>query len=139
MPPKDKSLLRTVFSQSGISIVLGILISHAAPATEATAERQKHAEPSLMAHAHALVGERRYDEARSVLEQLISDMPPNWAPRTETSESVTGAYWELAEFACAVALAKREKDERGIDWVKPSYRNGIIDKDTYQDVPRPTR
>ena len=113
--------MKTALSRSVISIVLIVLTIPTSDATGATAERQEVAEPSPTAQAQTLMLEHRYDDARALLEQLVTGMPPDWTPVTETSESVTGAYWELAEFVCAVALAKREKDERGIVWMKPSY------------------
>ena len=66
------------------------------------------------------ISNKRWPEARNLIEKALALMPPDWHPLTETDDWVSGAFWDSAEFS---AYSKRfgPPQDKSIMWISPSY------------------
>jgi len=72
--------------------------------------------------AQRLIQERRFEEARTYLEALVSRMPAGWKPVARSGGQVLFAYWDMEHFqACAAKDAEKNIRRNEILWVQPSY------------------
>jgi tetratricopeptide (TPR) repeat protein len=67
-----------------------------------------------------LIGERRLDEAKALLEQALAEKPADWRPMQSDGEDESCYFWDMAEFLAYCALARPEGKGRVV-WVHGSY------------------
>ena len=68
----------------------------------------------------AALGQNRMRDARELIEQALSSMPPHWKPLEEDDEQVRGAFWDQDEFLAYVGR-HRSDNEKSIFWTTISF------------------
>ncbi|MBM3749503.1 MAG: tetratricopeptide repeat protein [Acidobacteria bacterium] len=71
------------------------------------------------ATASTLIGEKRLDEAKALLEQALAEKPADWRPVLADEDEEVVYCWDMQEFlACC---AESRKDDGRVVWVHGSY------------------
>ena len=68
----------------------------------------------------AALSQNRMRDARELIEQALSSMPPHWKPLEEDDEQVRGAFWDQDEFLAYVGR-HRSDNEKSIFWTTISF------------------
>jgi len=68
----------------------------------------------------AALGQNRMRDARELIEQALSSMPPHWKPLEEDDKQVRGAFWDQDEFLAYVGR-HRSDNEKSIFWTTISF------------------
>ena len=64
--------------------------------------------------------QNRMRDARELIEQALSSMPPHWRPLEEDDKEVRGAFWDQDEFLAYVGR-HRSDNEKSIFWTTVSF------------------
>ena len=70
--------------------------------------------------AQTLINAKRFDEAVSLLQKSIKNMPAGWKPSIESDESLEIFFWNKSEFLSFVDY-NRAKLNKSVFWRFPSY------------------
>jgi tetratricopeptide (TPR) repeat protein len=62
----------------------------------------------------------RMEDARELIEQALSSMPPHWKPLEEDDKAIRGAFWDQDEFVAYVG-SHRSDNEKSIFWTTVSF------------------
>ena len=68
----------------------------------------------------AALSQNRMRDARELIEQALSSMPPHWRPLEEDDKEVRGAFWDQDEFLAYVGR-HRSDNEKSIFWTTVSF------------------
>jgi len=68
--------------------------------------------------ADQVIAERRWSEARELLENALADMPPKWKAAQEDGDFLKIAFWDESEF---FAYVQHGQAEKSIKWIAGSY------------------
>ena len=68
----------------------------------------------------AALSQNRMRDARELIEQALSSMPPHWKPVEEDDKQVRGAFWDQDEFLAYVGR-HRSDNEKSIFWTTISF------------------
>lgn len=67
----------------------------------------------------AAMNERRWSDARELIEKTIASMPADWRPIREDDRFIRGTFWDRDEF---LAFVKRKSESgKSILWSSPSF------------------
>jgi len=72
------------------------------------------------ATASTLIGEKRLDEAKALLEQALAERPADWRRTRTEEEDETCYFWDMEEFLAYCAETRPEGKGR-VMWVHGSY------------------
>lgn len=61
-----------------------------------------------------------FGDAENILKELVSKIPSNWKPISESSEEITGSFWDEDEFRGYIAYFKGTL-KKSVKWGGPSY------------------
>jgi tetratricopeptide (TPR) repeat protein len=70
--------------------------------------------------ASTLIGEKRLDEAKALLEQALAERPADWRPVRTDGEDESCYFWDMEEFLAYCAGTRPEGKGRVV-WVHGSY------------------
>jgi tetratricopeptide (TPR) repeat protein len=65
------------------------------------------------------IADRRWSEARTLLQDALASMPPDWKPIQEDEADVTCTFWDMDEFFAYTE--SHPAATKSIFWVPPSY------------------
>ena len=68
--------------------------------------------------AEALIAKQRFEEAETVLQDALREMPGGWKPVQADGESVQVAFWDEEEFS---EYVQHEPSSASVSWLRPSY------------------
>ena len=68
----------------------------------------------------AALSQNRMKDARELIEQALSSMPPHWKPLEEDDREIRGAFWDQSEFFAYVG-SHRSDNEKSIFWTTVSH------------------
>ena len=68
----------------------------------------------------AALSQNRMRDARELIEQALSSMPPHWKPLEDDDKQVRGAFWDQDEFLAYVGR-HRSDNEKSIFWTTISF------------------
>ena len=66
------------------------------------------------------ISNKRWPEARILIEKALALMPPDWHPLSETDGWISGAFWDTSEFS-AYSNRFGPRRNKSIMWINPSY------------------
>ncbi len=108
-------------SKTLVVFLIGIILLVASRASAESQERTGTGSPSLLSRTEALIGQKKFAEAKSSLQAFVAGMPAGWKPVTEEGDNLRVAYWDLEHFL-ACALRERESgNKKRLVWARPSY------------------
>ena len=77
---------------------------------------EEEIDPSIV----AAIEERRWSDARELIERTLASMSPDWKPVRESDNYITCTFWDQGEFLAYVDH-HGPNTEKGVMWSYPSY------------------
>src|SRR5215469_18617856 len=65
------------------------------------------------------IADRRWSEARTLLQDALASMPPDWKPIREEEEAIKATFWNMDEFLAY--SCRHPAPTKSVYWVPPSY------------------
>lgn len=65
--------------------------------------------------------QKRWDEARRLIEKELAAMPSDWSPLCGKDSFVSGSFWDIEEFSAYSAHSRVRGETRMIGWISPSF------------------
>ena len=76
---------------------------------------------NILGIANSMLQEGKRIEAEKLLNDFVSEMPPDWKPIMESETSIDITYWSLEEFLSHTAHYIKDGSKKNLQWVGPSY------------------
>jgi tetratricopeptide (TPR) repeat protein len=108
------------------AIAIAMLAGCAQPAVKSnviakTVPASDTATPDPVFRAVALMKQNKIAEGREMLRHFVATMPADWKPIVVLPNSVTIAYWDLAEMTECSAKDGQRFGKQTVAWTRPSY------------------
>jgi tetratricopeptide (TPR) repeat protein len=68
---------------------------------------------------NSAIARRQWSEARPLLQDALTTLPPDWKPIQEDERGVNGTFWDMNEFL--VYTSSHPAVTKSVFWVRPSY------------------
>jgi tetratricopeptide (TPR) repeat protein len=108
-----------------IAVLIGTLTGRAGNAASTdTLSQPANPKTNPVKIATSMIQERNYTGAKTVLENLVKQMPHGWTPLRESEKVIEGCFWDKDEYiSCSDYYAARKQVPRKrVGWLtEPSY------------------
>jgi tetratricopeptide (TPR) repeat protein len=65
------------------------------------------------------IADRRWSEARTLLQDALASMPPDWKPIREEEQAIEATFWDMDEFLAYTS--RHPAATKSVFWMPPSY------------------
>lgn len=75
--------------------------------------------------AEALMRQRNYDAAETLLRDLTADMPEGWTPVRRSEFGQGAAFWDIVSFLSYLSFRHPEPEDKNVIWSPLSYSKAL--------------